>query len=132
MAKDGTKNFWQRHPGFDAYSLFWFLLFLVLAALGRFFLPLLIPAAVALVYLLVRLFSRNLEKRRMENARFVALFRAVLRWLRGKKKGMQTASDKNYYYFKCPTCGQSLRLPRGVGKVEITCRACSAHFEIKA
>ena len=34
---------------------------------------------------------------------------------------MQT--DTQYYYFRCPTCGQSMRLPRGVGKVEVTCRA---------
>ena len=79
------KNFWQRHPGFDLYSLFWFLLFLLFAALGRFFLPLLIPAAVALVYLLLRLLSRNQEKRQMENARFLALFQAVFRWFRRRR-----------------------------------------------
>ena len=39
-----NKNFWQRHPGVDAYSLFWLVIFLVLAGLGRFYLPLLIPA----------------------------------------------------------------------------------------
>ena len=50
------KSFFQRHPGFDLYSLFWFLLFLILAALGRFFLPLWIPAAVVLVYLLTQKF----------------------------------------------------------------------------
>ena len=43
------QSFFQRHPGFDAYSLFWLVLFLILAALGRFFLPLLIPAGVVLV-----------------------------------------------------------------------------------
>ena len=53
------QSFFQRHPGFDAYSLFWFVLFLILAALGRFFLPLLIPAGV--VYLLFRLLSKDQE-----------------------------------------------------------------------
>lgn len=52
------RSFFQRHPGFDAYSLFWLVLFLILAALGRFFLPLLIPAGVVLVYLLFRLLSK--------------------------------------------------------------------------
>ena len=123
------KNFWQRHPGFDLYSLFWFLLFLLFAALGRFFLPLLIPAAVALVYLLLRLLSRNQEKRQMENARFLALFQAVFRWFR-RRRTLQAA--KEYYYFKCPTCGQSMRVPRGLGKIEITCRSCSARFETRS
>mgnify|MGYP007061830434 CR=1 FL=1 len=65
------RSFFQRHPGFDAYSLFWLVLFLILAALGRFFLPLLIPAGVVLVYLLFRLLScppaallRRLDSRR--------------------------------------------------------------------
>ena len=70
-------NFFQRHPGADFYSLFWLLVFLALAGLGRFFPPLWIPALVALVYLLFRLFSRNAERRQMENARFLALFRSV-------------------------------------------------------
>lgn len=106
------KSFFQRHPGFDLYSLFWFLLFLILAALGRFFLPLWIPAAVVLVYLLIRLLSKNQEKRQVENARFLALSRSAFRWFR-RKKQMQT--DTQYYYFRCPTCGQSMRLPRGGG-----------------
>ena len=65
-------NFFQRHPGADFYSLFWLLVFLALAGLGRFFPPLWIPALVALVYLLFRLFSKNAERRQMENARFLA------------------------------------------------------------
>ena len=123
------KSFFQRHPGFDLYSLFWFLLFLILAALGRFFLPLWIPAAVVLVYLLIRLLSKNQEKRQVENARFLALSRSAFRWFR-RKKQMQT--DTQYYYFRCPTCGQSMRLPRGVGKVEVTCRSCSSQCLIQA
>ena len=97
--------------------------------LGRFFLPLWIPAGVVLVYLVIRLLSRNQEKRQMENARFLALFRAVFRWFR-RRRVLQT--DKEYYYFKCPTCGQSMRLPRGLGKVEITCRSCSSRFETRS
>ena len=123
------KTFWQKHPGFDVYSLFWLLLFLVLVALGRFYLPLLIPALVVLVYLLTRLLSKNQQKRQVENARFIALFRSILRRFRGRKI-LQT--DKEYYYFKCPTCGQAMRLPRGLGKVEITRRSCSSRFETKS
>ena len=123
------QSFFQRHPGFDEYSLFWFVLFLILAALGRFFLPLLIPAGVVLVYLLFRLLSKDQEKRQMENARFYALFRSIGRWKRGHK-GIKT--DKAYYYFKCPTCGQSMRVPRGLGKIEVTCKACSSRFEVRS
>lgn len=128
MAQPG-KTFWQRHPGFDLYSLFWLILFLLLAFLGRLYLPLFIPASIVLVYLLFRLFSKNQEKRQIENARFLALFRSVFRWFR-RRRVLQTS--KEYYYFKCPTCGQSMRVPRGLGKVEITCRSCSSRFETKS
>ena len=85
-------NFFQRHPGADFYSLFWLLVFLALAGLGRFFPPLWIPALVALVYLLFRLFSKNAERRQMENARFLALFRSARDWFRGKRPSAPTAS----------------------------------------
>ena len=121
--------FWQRHPGADFYSLFWLVLFLILSWLARLYPPLWIPAAVVLVYLLFRLFSRNAEKRQMENARFLALLRSVLQWFRGKRT---LRTDRQYTYFRCPTCGQQMRVPRGVGRVEITCRACSSRFEMRS
>lgn len=124
------KNFWQKHPGLDFYSLFWLLLFLLLALLGRLYLPLYIPAAIVLVYLLTRVFSKNEEKRNMENARFLALLRAIGQWFRRRKRAL--TPDREYYYFKCPNCGQPMRVPRGLGKVQITCRTCSSQFETKS
>ena len=79
------KHFGSGTLAFDVYSLFWLVLFLILAALGRFYLPLFLPAAVVLVYLLIRLFSKNQQKRQVENARFIALFRSIFRWFRGRK-----------------------------------------------
>lgn len=102
---------------------------MVLGGLSRFYPPLLIPAAIVLVYLLFRLFSRKTEKRQMENARFMALIQSIVRWVR-QRKAIQT--DKQYYYFKCPNCGQPMRVPRGLGKIQITCRSCNAHFETKS
>ena len=121
-------GFFQRHPGADFYSLFWLLVFLVLAGLGRLFPPLWIPALIALAYLLFRLFSKNAERRQMENARFLALFRSVRDWM-GRKRTIRT--DSLYTYFRCPTCGQQMRIPRGVGKVRITCKGCAAEFEMR-
>ena len=120
-------NFFQKHPGADFYSLFWLLVFLILAGLGRLFPPLWIPALVALVYLLFRLFSRKADRRQMENARFLALFRSVKDGF-GKKRTLRT--DREFIYFSCPTCGQRMRLPRGVGRVKITCKGCSSDFEM--
>ena len=127
MADQEKKTFFQKHPGFDLYSLFWLIIFVIFFNLGRFYLPLLLPALVALVYLIFRLLSRNATKRQVENARFLALLQAVARWFKKKKKTLQP--DKEHYYFKCPTCGQPMRIPRGLGTVQITCRNCQAQFD---
>ena len=127
MADQEKKNFFQKHPGFDLYSLFWLAIVVIFVSLGRFYLPLLLPALVALVYLIFRLLSRNAPNRQVENARFQALIRALFQWFGKKKRTMQP--DKEHYYFKCPTCGQPMRIPRGLGTVKITCRNCQAQFE---
>ncbi len=37
--------------------------------------------------------------------------------------------DKRYYkYFNCPNCNQKVRVPKGKGKIEITCPKCHTSF----
>ena len=38
-------------------------------------------------------------------------------------------TDRSHKYFRCPACGQPLRVPRGAGKIWVSCRACGAGFE---
>ena len=42
---------------------------------------------------------------------------------------MFSRRDKEHRYFKCPNCGQYLRVPRGKGKITVNCRNCGASFE---
>ena len=81
---------------------------------------------VVIVFALFRLLSRNPARRRAENARFLALAGPVVRWLRLRHN---IHRDKEHRYFKCPNCGQYLRVPRGKGKITVTCRNCGASFE---
>ena len=84
---------------------------------------------VLLIWSLFRTLSRNMERRRMENARFMRLAGPVLSWLRLRRT---IRRDKEHVYFKCPSCGQQLRVPRGKGKITVTCRGCGASFEEKS
>ena len=81
-----------------------------------------------LAFATFRLFSKNLTKRRAENAKFLELVRPIARKYNVSKSRRQ---DREHCYFKCPNCGQQLRVPKGKGKISITCRSCGVSFEKK-
>ena len=75
---------------------------------------------------LYRLLSRNIPRRRAENEKFLEAVRPIVRQYNVNKCRRQ---DKEHCYFKCPNCGQQLRVPKGKGRISITCRSCGASFE---
>ncbi|WP_302496263.1 hypothetical protein [uncultured Flavonifractor sp.] len=83
-------------------------------------------ALAVLLWDLFRMFSRRIDRRRAENARFLALFGPFIRWFKMRRT---IHRDKDHRYFKCPNCGQYLRVPRGKGKITVNCRNCGASFE---
>jgi len=73
------------------------------------------------IVIFFRIFSRNLEKRRAENYKF-------LTWWTPKQNALSAARnrrrDKEHRYFKCANCGAYCRVPKGKGKIQITCPRC--------
>ena len=86
-------------------------------------------ADVAVFYALFRMLSRNTYKRREENAKFLKKANPAIKWLRLQQT---IRKDKDHRYFKCPNCAQYLRVPRGKGKITVTCRSCGASFQEKS
>ena len=82
-------------------------------------------AIALLIYSYFRMFSRNIPKRQAENERFVSFFSNLFRPLRN---GARHAKDKDHAYFKCPACHQSVRVPKGKGKIMIRCPKCQNQF----
>ena len=78
---------------------------------------------------LFRMLSRNIPRRQMENARFMRAAGPLLSWIHLRRT---IRRDKEHVYFKCPGCGQQLRVPRGKGKITVTCRGCGASFQEKS
>ncbi len=113
--------------------------FLMIAALVLFVLALIFNgyagtifyavAVVALVYDLIRIMSRNLYKRQQENEWYLKKRKAVTGWFRSLKDRWQ--QRKEYRFFRCPSCHTLLRVPRGKGKILVTCRKCGRRFERK-
>ena len=69
---------------------------------------------VLLFWYIFRFLSRNLEQRALENRRF-------LTW-------KSRITDRNNRYYRCPNCKQTVRVPKGRGKICIKCPKCSEKF----
>lgn len=85
-----------------------------------------ILALVLLIYGYVRAFSKNINKRYEENMRFMEKKDAIMnRFHKGKYYASQR---KDYHIYTCPQCRQKIRIPRGKGKISITCPKCRTSF----
>ncbi|MBQ7485580.1 MAG: hypothetical protein IJT78_03020 [Oscillospiraceae bacterium] len=80
---------------------------------------------VLLAVTVFRLFSRNLTRRRAENAVFVRYI-----W-RPARNRLQQLRDRSHRYVTCPDCGAVCRVPRIKGTIEITCPKCGAKRRVK-
>ncbi|HIS26171.1 MAG TPA: hypothetical protein IAA57_04595 [Candidatus Pullilachnospira intestinigallinarum] len=96
---------------------------LVLAMLFRSSLLNLLALAL-IVYGYFRILSRNISARYEENQKYLRLRSRVL----GGLKGQRTGADRTMKVFRCPTCGQKVRVPRGKGRISIHCPKCNTDF----
>lgn len=86
-----------------------------------------------LAYGVFRMFSRNVSARSKENQKFLVFWNKVKgTWYKikdcffGKKR--RFADRKTHCYFSCPKCKRKLRVPKGKGKIEISCPICGTKF----
>lgn len=120
--------------GSDQLNLFLLILCLVCWLLCTFIKVIMLSRILSIVgYVLIllslfRSFSRSYDRRRAENARFLSITDPVTRHFR--RFHAQTM-DRDHKYFRCPTCGQLLRVPKGKGRISISCRNCGASFQKK-
>lgn len=71
-----------------------------------------------MIWAIFRTFSRNTYKRYRENRRFLMFLDRI--------------KDRDHRYFDCPKCRQPVRVPRGKGKIMITCPKCKERFQRKS
>jgi len=110
-------------------------------------------AGVFLTLALIRTFSRDYQARQRENDIFKNFFARQKAKANAKKAtnvrrirpvyegkaGESTMhhkkdipkSDATHRIYKCPKCKQPLRVPRGKGKILITCQNCGNKFQKK-
>ena len=75
---------------------------------------------VLLILAYYRMFSRNVYKRSSENQVFLNKTYKIRQILFGQRK--------THHIYRCPSCKQKIRVPRGKGKIEIRCPKCNTTF----
>ncbi len=127
MLLQKLQQFLYGRYGSDKLSLFLLVVGLLFSLLGRlFFWPLFLIADVLYFYALFRILSRNIPARQREYSAFLKVWNPIEGWLRLQKRKWKERGQ--YKYFKCPSCRQRLRAPRGRGKIQVTCQRCKTVF----
>ena len=83
-------------------------------------------ALVLMVYTYFRIFSKNIPKRYAENQKFCNWRYDMA--IKKNKKRQEWEQRKIYRFFRCPMCKQKVRVPKGRGKICITCPKCRQEF----
>ena len=77
-----------------------------------------------MLWALIRCYSKNMEKRYAEREKYLRFKRAHKEELSFRQR--QWADRKTHKYLRCKQCRTILRIPKGMGKVEVRCPKCQA------
>lgn len=125
--KEKFVRFMQGRYGNDQFNRFLMIVAMVLLILSVFGLDLLYFIAIAvMVYAYFRMFSKQIYKRSAENQKYLQYEWKVKVKLQKKKSQLQ--QSKTHRIYKCPNCKQKIRVPKGRGRIAITCRKCGHEF----
>ena len=115
--------------GTDQLSRCMFLTALVLFIISCFISLHRIPYAIAWVLMIwgyIRVMSRNTSARYAENQKYLQITGRIRRFFTVRKSRFDQRGI--YKFYKCPTCKQTVRVPKGRGRIQITCPKCHAEF----
>lgn len=85
-----------------------------------------IVALVVLIYGYFRMFSRNINARYNENAKYLSILGKVKWFFKSRTDHMK--QRKTHHIYSCPQCRQKIRVPKGKGKIAIRCPKCGNEF----
>ena len=125
--KEKIYRFMQGRYGNDQLNRFLIALSMVLLILSMFTTDILyMIAVIIMIYAYYRMFSKKIYKRSDENQKYLQMQWKVKSFWAKKKNEIKQL--KTHHIYKCPTCKQKIRVPRGRGKIAIRCRKCGTEF----
>lgn len=126
--RERFQRFMMGRYGMDAFSKFLMIMWLILWGVNIFVNSgtLSLLSLGLLFYMYYRMFSRNIQKRYQENIKYLNIKNRIVSKFRSKKSMMN--QRKTHHIYKCPTCKQKIRIPKGKGRICITCPKCKTEF----
>jgi DNA-directed RNA polymerase subunit RPC12/RpoP len=117
--KEGFIRFMQGRHGNDNLGMVTLFAGLILSLVGAFGGGIVFTILGLTLYIITifRMFSRNIAARQREAAAYTRLTKFF--------------TDRQNRYYACPSCGQTVRVPRGKGRISIKCPRCGQRFEKK-
>lgn len=122
------QQFMAGRYGVDSFSKFLMGVALVLCVLEIFIDSVMLNSwfILLVLYVYFRMFSRNYNKRYQENMKYLQIKNKVIAKFNSEKSLMK--QRKTHHIYKCPTCSQKIRIPKGKGRICITCPKCKTEF----
>lgn len=130
--KEKFIRFMQGRYGVDAFSKFLVGAGLVVAILSMFFQRSRIAGVfsilgwILILYAYFRIFSKNHQKRYNENQEYLKRTSKIRYIFQNRNKLLE--ERKTNHIYRCPSCKQKIRVPKGKGKIEIKCPKCQTTF----
>ena len=132
--REKLARFFYGRYGPDAFNTFLLIIAMILIFVALFLpvVPSYIVRGVSILFMalgILRMLSRNIERRRKENAVFTKILFAVKSFF--IRQFNRIKYIKTYRYRKCPGCKNHLRLPYKKGEHTVKCPRCGKSFTVK-
>lgn len=87
-------------------------------------------ALILVAFSYYRAFSKDHARRYQENSRYLLYYNKVKAVM--KRKEYQLKQYQHYHIYRCPSCKQKIRIPRGKGRICVSCPTCRTEFVKKS
>lgn len=125
--KEKLYRFMQGRYGNDQFNQFLLIASVISIVLSFFGSSVFYPVALVILgYTYFRMFSKNTYKRSEENRKYLQATAKMRLRIQKWKNEMQ--QRKTHHIYKCPSCKQKIRVPKGKGCIEIKCPKCQNRF----
>lgn len=125
--KEKLYRFMQGRYGNDQFNQFLLIASVISIVLSFFGSSVFYPVALVILgYTYFRMFSKNTYKRSEENRKYLQVTAKMRLRIQKWKNEMQ--QRKTHHIYKCPSCKQKIRVPKGKGRIEIKCPKCQNRF----